>query len=204
MKKLFISLFALSSFFTSCNKSVEQQAQSLIKDNMSESVAYEAIETRVDSAYAPLENPELYKLFDKYVKATNDLMVHHRMITEMQTKMGKFTDMYSDSLIAKLNPIISSLEGYVSLMENMDRMMDMPREFVGYKVVHRYKVNIGGKDIEQKDMVMFNKDMSSIEHQMRYSNYEFVCAEIEKMKSNMKSTIETYRTTIEIAKKLAE
>lgn len=207
MRKLLI-LAVASIMLASCSQSLTDKAQNLIAEDIESSVVasdtYEVIETKVDSAYAPLENPELYKLFDKYVKSYNEIREHNEMVADMQFKMGKFTDMYSDELIARLSPIVKSLENTVSIMENMDRMMDMPEDFVGYKAIHTYTTNENGKNVEHKDVYLFNKDMSSIEFKIAYKNYVFVNEELHKMKSNIKETIENYIGSIEKAKKLIE
>lgn len=207
MKKLL--LLAIGGLiYVSCNNSADDKAESNIKNYIAEntvnSESYKVVETKVDSIYAPMESPELYKLFDKYVMAANKLRDHQEMITEMQTKMGKFTDMYSDSLITKLNPIIKSLEDYVAIMENMERMMNAESKFIGYKAVQTYTMEENGKDVKHTDVFMFNNDLSSVLHQMRKEDYIFVSEHLKKMKQNIHSQIEANRSTIEIAKKLTE
>lgn len=61
MEKLLFSLFILS-LLTSCNLSNKDKADALIKEEIKKTLflpdSYEAVETKVDSAFTPYDSPE--------------------------------------------------------------------------------------------------------------------------------------------------
>ena len=73
MKKIILFSMAMIMFCTqSCQKSPEAQAESLIENTLKKHLyhpeSYEAVETQLDSAYAPFDDPKFY---EKTLKLAN-------------------------------------------------------------------------------------------------------------------------------------
>ena len=64
MKKICITISLAIFLLSSCNNSPTDKANVLIKDDMRKSLiitdSYEPVETKVDSAFAPFDEPEFY------------------------------------------------------------------------------------------------------------------------------------------------
>lgn len=198
MKK--VLLLALAAFiFASCSKTLNEKAADIIKEKIIVETGdtYTPIKTLVDSAYSPMDNPELYKLFDKYMKGSEDVKKHITALTEKGNILGRYTDRYSEEVTEEMEPIVKSIENSISIMENMDRMLDMEKQFVGYKVVHTYKNMENGKEVEHQNIYMFDKEMSTIVYQMPYKEYVFANMQMIEAKETLKTKIESFRKILE-------
>ena len=65
MKKLVIALFAVCAILSSCQKTPEDKANDLIKENIAKMLtypdSYESVETTIDSLFTPMYTVAFYE-----------------------------------------------------------------------------------------------------------------------------------------------
>ena len=75
--KRFIFIFSVALLFVSCGQSPEDKANALIKAELRKTLfkpdTYKPIETKLDSAFAPFDDPNLYKIMGDLAKMAAEL-----------------------------------------------------------------------------------------------------------------------------------
>ena len=136
MKKLLLLTLTVFSII-SCSQSPENKANALIqkdvKNTLSHPESYEALETVVDSAFAPFDDPAFYK---------KTLMIVKKTVGET-----------NDSIVLELRKDCQELSD----------MMGTEYRFIGYKIKHSYSAqdNEGEPFVGERVYIM-DKDMSGI------------------------------------------
>lgn len=84
MKKILLAVFAVAALMASCQKSNQEKADALVGEEMKKILyfpdSYEAVETVLDSAFSPLDDPALY---EKTLKMTE----HLKNLTQLDARM---------------------------------------------------------------------------------------------------------------------
>ena len=148
MKKLV--LFALALFcMISCSQTPENKVSSLIRANIEKSLAhpdsYEAIETVVDSAFAPFDDPAFYQ---------KTLEICLMNVEELD-----------DSLTKEVQKHIQELS----------EMMGLEYRFIGFKVTHRYSAkNDDGETFTGEKVYIMDKDMKNIIAQYNTESIDYI------------------------------
>lgn len=136
MKK--ILLFSLAVIcLISCSQSNDNNIKSLIKRSIEKTLAnpasYEPLETVVDSAYAPFDDPAFYE----------------KTLEICKMNIGEL----DDSQVAEVQKCIQELIG----------MMGTEYRFIGYKVTHCYSAqDDNGEALPHEKVYVLDKDMKTI------------------------------------------
>ena len=143
-------LFALALFcMISCSQTPENKVSSLIRANIEKSLAhpdsYEAIETVVDSAFAPFDDPTFYQ---------KTLEICLLNVEEMD-----------DSLTKEVQKRIQELS----------EMMGLEYRFIGFKVMHRFSAKNGdGETFTGEKVYIMDKDMKKIIAQYNIESIDYI------------------------------
>lgn len=178
MKKLV--LFALALFcMISCSQTPENKVSSLIRANIEKSLAhpdsYEAIETVVDSAFAPKDDPAFY---DKALALCNLFAVVEACRSEAdraERVMNIWENPYLDGLgqinykqsKKKFEKYSEQVKYYTSKIEQekdyLQEIINAHPRFIGFKVTHKFRAKTNSGDVLIGEKIFItNEEMTEI------------------------------------------
>lgn len=180
MKKIMILFsMAMIMFCTqSCQKSPEAQAESLIENTLKKNLyhpeSYEAVETQLDSAYAPFDDPKFYEKTLKLANYNSQAIELDKEMKEVKSSMAIYSGCYNEfsrneyqeakekyeNIQAELETIKSKAE---KLVEDIKADAQKSPSFIGFKAKHKYRVNNNaGNTVFGMQLFLFDKEISSI------------------------------------------
>lgn len=178
MKKICITISLAIFLLSSCNNSPTDKANVLIKDDMRKSLiitdSYEPVETKVDSAFAPFDEPEFYNQTLKLLKMGIEIQKYEDRAKLAKSSMAIWSDPYSaysknqyqeskaeyEEYIEKQHAIKEKIENTVN---NIKEMVQQKPKFIGYKVTHRYRAkNNAGQTLLGDKLYILNNDFTDI------------------------------------------
>lgn len=154
MKKL-LFLVIVIAVFASCNNSPESKANDLIKEEMKKTLyhveSYDPVETIVDSAFSPKDDPELIGLLRDLSELSRDLENYESKAKRAKSSMAIWSGPYQseydrvqynekkdeyDEASAKADKI---KEKGRKLYANIYSKLKAQPKFIGFKAIHRYR-----------------------------------------------------------------
>ena len=201
MEKL-ITITLTVVLLASCSMSKENKANALIKEEMKKMLvivdSYEDVETKLDSAFSPYDNP---KFFKEIITLAQYGMEIERIKEEAKTAKYKMS-LYSDSFISSLMKAQyqnakneyneaetkeKELEKKIQIIvEKVKKRLQSKPEFIGYKAEHTYRAkNNAGMISLGKELFLFDKDIEKVitHYNMdgeEYVAYKLLIQEIEE------------------------
>lgn len=185
MNKHFTICFFFGLFImVSCTQSPEKKAETLIKkaiiDEVSTvpSLSYKPVETIIDSAFSPIDNPDFINLVIKIHDQHEEIdkikeEIQNARLNEAQLKSYNryYTTEYDRLRIAQAKEKREAAERKlekvkIQIQDNYSeaqKIVNKGEFFIGYYVVHSYRVGIKSKlMLPEKSYYLLNKDLSSI------------------------------------------
>lgn len=179
MKKIFLFGTVTIILFASCYNSPKDKANFLIKEEMKKMLyhaeTYDPVETKVDSAFAPFDDPAFYE-------KTLQLYNLNMTIDEYDRKMKDAK--FSMSLLHDSSPSSYNKDSYKEAKDKYEKnaeikrkaedkakeiandlktMFDKRQQFIGFKAWHRYRANNNAGQTVFGDMhFLFNKDLDKV------------------------------------------
>ena len=201
MKKIFY--FALVAVvMVACIQSQEQKAEYLIKESLKTSLykpeTYKPVETKVDSAFAPYDDPaffeelaELGKMNSEYEKL--ELKAKHAKSSmsiwsgPYQTAFGRNEYQEAKTDYEEANAKIEKLKAKGRKQyEKVANMLQESREFIGYKAVHNYRAdNNAGNTLIGNTIFFIDKNFEEITYSMEAEEYNQVQEAISSFKEQI-------------------
>lgn len=181
MKKTLFFIVAIVAL-VSCSQSVEDKANALIKDSMKKTLyhaeTYDPVETVVDSAFTPFDDPDFYEKTLKLCKLSIEIEKFERRAKSEKADMAHYQDMlgimFSNSDKERLNQAKENYENYIAkineaedkarkLAESMKVELEKEQKFIGFKARHRYRAqNNGGQTVFGEMKFLFDKEMKHV------------------------------------------
>ncbi|MBR1793002.1 MAG: hypothetical protein IJ764_05115 [Bacteroidales bacterium] len=181
MKKVMLFVAALMTFIA-CSQSPEDKANALIKESMKKTLyraeTYDPVETVVDSAFTPFDDPAFYEKTVMLCNLSMDVDKYERMAKSEKREIALYQDMlrimYSNSDKESLNQAQENYKDYLAkkseaeesckkLAEQLMAELQKEPRFIGFKAIHRYRAqNNGGQTVFGETKFLFDKDMSQI------------------------------------------
>lgn len=220
MKKL-ILLFAICLLTaTSCNNSPESKAEALIKEEMPKNLikpkSYDPIEIKVDSAFAPLDNPELFKQLEKSFEISkqiddckNEIEMTQMDISSAKSSMALYSGSYSaferneyqeakdeyDKNSSQLEYSMNSMKGLAEQlkkqMETFNKLLNEDKKFIGYRITHSYRAeNNAGQININNDCFIVDKDFEEILYSMTSDDYKSFVNSIDMIKQQLNISLD--------------
>lgn len=97
MKKI-IYFAIVAAIMVSCGQSQEQRAEALIKESLKKSLykpeTYKSVETKVDSAYAPYDDPAFFEELAELGKMNNEYTELEEKAKRAKSSMSIWSDPY--------------------------------------------------------------------------------------------------------------
>lgn len=190
MKKIFC-LLLIGFVMFACSQSPEQKAEALIKDDLKKSLykpdTYKAVETKVDSAFAPYDDPEIFEELKKLGKLGSDYEDLESEAKRAKSSMSIWSGSYmSDYGRNEYQEAKADFEEANAKMEKLktkarkqfEKVADMLQEapsFKAYKVTHNYRAdNNAGNTLIGNSVFFIDKNFEKVICSMNAEEYDQV------------------------------
>ena len=156
MKKLVIALFAVCAIFSSCQKTPEDKANDLIKENITKMLtypdSYESVETTIDSLFTPMYTVAFYEKAKRAMELIDRIEENKRNIDNglfaMDVHSGPYTNSAYDrakykegkeeyETAKKYNE--KAVPELAALKKEMKAQLEKDDEFLGYAIEHKFR-----------------------------------------------------------------
>lgn len=189
MKKLFF-LMAAALVVLACSQSPEQKAETLIKESLKKTLfnpeTYKPVETKVDSAFAPYDDTELYELIAKVGELNAKYEELERKAKFAKTSMAIYNDSYStfgknqyENDKAEYEEISEELEQVrkraLKLIEKIVVALKSEKKFIGYKAIHNYRADDNsGNTLIGNTVYFIDENFTEVKYAMQLDEYNEV------------------------------
>lgn len=206
MKKFFYFAFwALVS--VACSQSQEQKAEVLIKESLKKSLykpeTYKPVETKVDSAFAPYDDPAFFEELAELGKMNSEYEELEEKVKRAKSSMaiwsGPYLTAYErkeyqeakeeyDEANAKIDKLKTKgkkqYEKVVSLFQG-------ERKFIGFKALHNYRAdNNAGNTLIGNTIFFIDENFTEVRYSMAAEEYNQVQDAINQFKEQIEETEE--------------
>ena len=187
----------LVAFCISCSRSPEDKANKLIEEDLKKVLyvpeSYDPVETKVDSAFTPFDDPVFVDKTMQLLDLATSIEEYDNNIKEAKSSMSLWDNMGSafsrneyqeakDEYDENTQNRTEAISKAKKLGEELKKMMDKERMFIGYKVQHRYRAdNNAGNTLFGEKIYLFDKNMNQIVasyNYEEYKTYQSVCKQI--------------------------
>ena len=201
-KQFFLLGLIMSSIFviTSCSKSPEQKAQDImeaeIKKNLYLPDTYELANIKVDSAFAPYDEPEYIESLKEVLRIGNEINEVEEEKAEAERTLSIFSDSYSSSYsqheVKEARKKIEEAEKKVDYLKKTakkigDKAANIVKrrgDFIGFKAVLSYRVkNNGGQVVMGSSFAIFDKDITQLRYICENDEHESYLQFLEQVKT---------------------
>ena len=155
--------------------------------------SYDPVETKVDSAFTPFDDPVFVDKTMQLLDLATSIEEYDNNIKEAKSSMSLWDNMGSafsrneyqeakDEYDENTQNRTEAISKAKKLGEELKKMMDKERMFIGYKVQHRYRAdNNAGNTLFGEKIYLFDKNMNQIVasyNYEEYKTYQSVCKQI--------------------------
>ena len=190
MKKIF-SYVLLSMLLIACSQSQEQKAEALIKESLKKTLykpdTYKSVETKVDSAFSPYDDPALYEEMAKLGKITSDYQQLEEKAKDAKSTMALWDNPYQteyeryayeeakeeyDEANAQLEKLKTKGR---KIYDKVVSMLQEDRKFIGYKAVHNYRAdNNLGNTLIGNSVFFIDEDFTKVLYSLKEEEYDLI------------------------------
>lgn len=173
-------IVVMAMSLVSCSRSPQDKAEALVAETMKTMLyvpeSYEPVLTLVDSAFAPSSSQDFAYKFAELINLTSQIKSVKEDVRSSKSAMSWNKRSYSEYKKDEYEESKSEYEMYSAKLEKLTTRMDAlrdevsamtsdkEREFIGYKVIHRYRAK-GRFEIMtfMSDMIfLIDKDMTCV------------------------------------------
>ena len=201
MKK-FIYLSFLTLVLVACSQSQEQKAEALIKESLKKSLykpeTYKPVETKVDSAFAPYDDPAFFEELTELGKMNSEYEELEEKAKRAKSSMAIWSGPYQtafgrneyqeakedyDEANAQINKLKTKGK---KQYEKVVSMLQSERKFIGYKALHNYRAdNNAGNTLIGNTIFFINQNFTEVQYSMEAEEYEQVQNAISQFKEQI-------------------
>ena len=206
MKKFFYLAF-LTFVLVACSQSQEQKAEVLIKESLKKSLykpeTYKPVETEVDSAFAPYDDPAFFEELAELGKMNSEYEVLEEKAKSAKSSMAIWSGPYhtafgrneyqeakeeSDEANAPMEKLKTKGK---KQYEKVVSMLQSERKFIGYKALHNYRAdNNAGSTFIGNTFFFIDENFTEVRYSMEQEEYEQVQKAISQFKEQIEETEE--------------
>lgn len=191
MKKLVIALFAVCAIFSSCQKTPEDKANDLIKENIAKMLtypdSYESVETKVDSLFNPMYSVDFKQKAQRAMELSDRIHNNKTSIDHGLLTMNLHSGPYSNSVYDR-NKYKEGKEEYETakkynekavpeleaLKKEMKAQLEKDDEFLGFAIEHKFRCkNDAGNTQLIECLLIVDKDMKKVIYGVDLNSLEF-------------------------------
>lgn len=190
MKKIFNMALA-AVMMMACAQSKEQKAEALIKETLKKSLykpeTYKPIETKLDSAFAPYDDPEFFKELVELGKMNSEYQDLEKKAkyakSSMSISSGPYMSAYDRNEYQEAKADYEEAKVKIEKLKKKGRkqyekvanMLQGGRKFIGYKAVHNYRAdNNAGNTLIGNAIFFIDKNFKEITCSMKVEEYNQV------------------------------
>ena len=185
-----VYFLVLVVILVSCGQSQEEKANKLIKSELNKVLfkpeSYKPVETKVDSAFAPLDDPALFALLKEYKKIELEMDFLHDKSKHIQRSMAIYDGPYQSAYDKvryndskeEYNQILGKIsrlkeKGHDTYFEIL-KALDSHERFIGYLVSHNYRAdNNAGNTIIGNDLFIIDPEFKEVIYQCSVADYNY-------------------------------
>lgn len=201
MKKIFY-LALVAIVMVACGQSQEQKAEYLIKESLKKSLykpeTYKPVETKVDSAFAPYDDPVFFEELAELGKMNSEYEELESKAKHAKSSMAIWSGPYmsaygrneyqeAKSDYEEANAKIEKLKTKGrKQFEKIANMLQVSNKFIGYKAVHNYRAdNNAGNTLIGNTIFFIDKNFEEIMYSMEVDEYNQVQEAISSFKEQI-------------------
>lgn len=199
----FLYLVLLAAMMVACGQSHEQKAETLIKESLKKSLykpeTYKPVETKVDSAFAPYDDPAFFEELAELGKMNSDFHDLEEKAKHAKSSMSIWSGPYQSAFARnEYQEAKVEYEDANAKMEKLktkgrkqyEKVIDMlqaNRKFIGYKAIHNYRAdNNAGNTLIGNTIFFIDADFKEIKYSMEVEEYNQVQETIKQFKEQLK------------------
>jgi len=201
MKKIFY-LALVAIVMVACGQSLEQKAEYLIKESLKKSLykpeTYKPVETKVDSAFAPYDDPAFFEELAELGKMNSEYEELESKAKHAKSSMAIWSGPYmsaygrneyqeAKSDYEEANAKLEKLKTKGrKQFEKIANMLQVSNKFIGYKAVHNYRAdNNAGNTLIGNTIFFIDKNFEEITYSMEVDEYNQVQEAISSFKEQI-------------------
>ena len=199
------------AFFTfalvACSQSQEQKAEALIKESLKKSLykpdTYLPVETKVDSAFAPYDDPAFFEELAELGKMNSEYEVLEEKAKRAKSSMaiwiGPYQTAYGRNEYQEAKEEYDEANAQIDMLKTKGEkqyqkllsMLQGERKFIGYKALHNYRAdNNAGNTLIGNTIFFIDENFTEVQYSMEAEEYEQVQNAISQFKELIEGTEE--------------
>ncbi len=199
MKKLF---YIATILMAACTMSLDKKADSLIQDEMKKTLfhpeSYDPIETIVDSAFAPDNDPALFERIAKIIQIGSEIESLEDEANNYRSTISIFSGPYVSEFgknqkaeaQSKLDKTNAEIERQTSkaqkVGDEIKSMLSSDKKFIGFKANHSYRAkNNMGNVLLGRSIFIIDEPLEKIIFSCASEDYEQLQEAIEMIKERI-------------------
>lgn len=206
MKKFFYLAFS-TLVLIACSQSQEQKAEVLIKESLKKSLykpeTYKPVETKVDSAFAPYDDPSFFEELAELGKMNSEYEELEEKAKRAKSSMAIWSGPYQTAY--GRNEYQEAKEEYDEANAKIDKlktkgkkqyekvisMLQGERKFIGFKALHNYRAdNNAGNTLIGNTIFFIDENFTEVQYSMEAEEYNQVQDAINQFKEQMEEAEE--------------
>ena len=185
-----------------CDQSQEQKAEALIKENLKKSLykpeTYKPVETKVDSAFAPYDDPAFFEELAELGKMNSEYADLEEKAKDAKSSMSIWSGPYQtaygrneyqeakeeyDEANAKMEKLKTKGR---KQYEKVVKMLQGERKFIGYKAVHNYRAdNNAGNTLIGNTIFFIDENFTEVRYSLEVEEYNQIQEAINQFKEQI-------------------
>ncbi len=206
MKKFFYLAFS-TLVLVACSQSQEQKAEVLIKESLKKSLykpeTYKPVETKVDSAFAPYDDPSFFEELAELGKMNSEYEELEEKAKRAKSSMAIWSGPYQTAY--GRNEYQEAKEEYDEANAKIDKlktkgkkqyekvisMLQGERKFIGFKALHNYRAdNNAGNTLIGNTIFFIDENFTEVQYSMEAEEYNQVQDAINQFKEQIEEAEE--------------
>ena len=201
MKKIFY-LALVAIVIVACKQSQEQKAEYLIKESLKKSLykpeTYKPVETKVDSAFAPYDDPTFFEELAELGEMNSEYEELESKAKHAKSSMaiwsGPYMSAYGRNEYQEAKSDYEEANAKLEKLKTKGRkqfkkianMLQVSNKFIGYKAVHNYRAdNNAGNTLIGNTIFFIDKNFEEIKYSMEVDEYNQVQEAISSFKEQI-------------------
>ena len=201
MKRIFY-MAVVAVIMIACGLSQEQKAEVLIKESLKKSLykpeTYKPVETKVDSAFAPYDDPAFFEELVELGKMNSEYQGLEEKAKHAKSSMSIWSGPYQtafgrneyqeakaeyDEANAKMEKLKTKGR---KQYEKVAKMLQGERKFIGYKAVHNYRAdNNAGNTLIGNSIFFIDDNFTEVRYSLEVEEYNQIQEAISQFKEQI-------------------
>lgn len=201
MKKILYWTF-VAVVLIACGQSQEQKAETLIKESLKKSLykpeTYKPVETKVDSAFAPYDDPAFFEELAELGKMNSEYADLEEKAKRAKSSMSIWSGPYMtaygrneyqeakeeyEEVNAKIEKLkIKGRKKY----EIVAKILQGERKFIGYKAFHNFRAdNNAGNTLIGNTIFFIDENLTEVRYSLEVEEYNQIQEAISQLKEQL-------------------